>query len=209
VRPEPDHHESVWEIASSGGSRGRTTSRRPTAERRREPRVPVGVPASIGYGPVRSDGSVIEASACGLLAEVLEPPLFVASAVTVWLALPQIGLYEVRGTVVRGALGPEGRVRLGIRMAQPLTPLVTRSSGGELPMRRVASGRPRAVVAAELCALGTGAFELVVLDPSGPVPDVFVEWLDRLAGELGATPPPAPSTARDLIDAIAAIAAPA
>ena len=60
---------------------------------------------------------------------------------------------------------------------------------------------------ADLCALGSEAFELWVLDPAAAVPPGLAGWLARLGEELGGEAPPVPATVRGLIDAIAALAA--
>ncbi|HSJ74451.1 MAG TPA: PilZ domain-containing protein [Miltoncostaeaceae bacterium] len=176
-------------------------------ERRGEPRVPVLIPAWIGDGHARSSGQVVDASVRGLLVELGEPPLFAGRDVTVTLALPRSGLRELAGTVVRRQCRDDGRVALAVRLAAPLT-LAAADAPGRRPAVPCGSGsRPRAVAAAELCELGTGALELTASGQAAPVPRPVAQWLEHLSAELGGPSAPAPRTARDLIDAVAAVAA--
>ena len=67
--------------------------------------------------------------------------------------------------------------------------------------------RPRAVAAAELCELGTGALELNAIGQAAPRPARGGQWLEHLTAELGGPPAPPPSTAGALVDAVSAVAA--
>jgi PilZ domain len=177
-----------------------------TLERRGDPRVPVLIPAWVGDGHARSRGQVVDASVHGLLIELSEPPLFAGRDVTVTLALQRSGPLEVAGTVVRRRCRDDGHVALAVRLAGPLS-LSAADAPGRQPSVPCGSGsRPRAVAAAELCDLGTGALELTARGQAAPVPRPVAQWLEHLTAELGGSPAPPPSTARDLIDAVAAVA---
>jgi hypothetical protein len=185
----------------------------PLAERRREPRIPVGIPASVANGERRVAGRVVDASEHGLLVELSEPLTFVQSAVTVALVLPESGRQDVAATVVRRAVGAEGRVLLALRIDPPARPApgagLRRGGVPAPPRRRVRPSRrapprprPRAVAVAELRALGTRAYELAIDDPAAVAPVALVEWATRLAGELEASFPERPRAVRDLLAAI-------
>lgn len=169
--------------------------------------MPVLIPAEIGDGCARSAGHVVDASLCGLLVELSEPPLFLGRDVTMTLRLPRSGRLEVAGTVVRRQCRDDGRVAIAVRLAAPLT-LAAPGAQGHRPEVPCGSGsRPRAVAAAELCELGTGALELNAIGQAALVPHAVAQWLEDLSAELGGPPAPPPSTARDLVDAVSAVAA--
>jgi hypothetical protein len=178
-----------------------------SAERRRDPRVPVLIPAWIGDGRARSSGHVVDASVRGLLVALAEPPLFAGNEVTVVLSLPHTGRLQLAATVVRRQCLPDGGVALAVRLAAPLTVATPWAPGGRPPLPHGPGSRPRAIAAAELCELGTGALELRAVGQGSPVPRALAEWLADLSDELGGPPPPPPSTARDLVDAVSAVAA--
>ena len=184
---------------------GTTAARSP--ERRCESRVPVLIPASIGDGRAQSSGYVVDASVRGLLVALVEPPLFAGHDVRVVLSLPRSGRLALAGTVVRRQCLPDGGVAVAVRLAAPLTLPALGGRGGRPPLPRVSAPRPRAVAAAELCELGAGALELRAVGDASPVPEALAEWLADLSEELGGPASRPPSTARDLIDAVAAVAA--
>jgi hypothetical protein len=186
-------------------------------ERRRAPRIPVGIPATVAHGRLAAAGTVLDASVTGLLIELSEPLPFVESDVVVSLALPEAGRRDLEAAVVRRAVGRDGRVLLAVRLTEPRpAPRPERRSapqGPAPPKRRIrgrtsapaaaAAPRPRAMALAELRAVGTRAYELALDDPSAPAPAPLVDWAARLAEELGVRPAPArPRMARDLVAAL-------
>jgi hypothetical protein len=188
----------------------------PLAERRREPRIPVGIPASVAHGERRVAGRVVDASEHGLLVELSESLTFVQSAVTVALILPESGRLDVAATVVRRAVGAGGRVLLALRIdpppPRPAPGTGLRRRAPAAPRRLVRRSRrappqprPRAVAVAELRALGTRAYELAITDPDALAPVALVAWAARLAAELEATFPERPRDVHGLLAAICAL----
>jgi PilZ domain len=184
---------------------GRATLR-PEAERRREPRVPVAIRAWVDDGRVRSAGQVADASLRGLLIELPEPPLFAEREVTVTLALGQTGMLALGGTIVRRELR-DRCVVLAIRLSEALDVPAAGAGRRGASVPCVSGARPRGIAAAEVGALGTGALELSALGGDEPVPPELTDWLEHLAAELGEGPHVQPSTASDLMEAVAALAA--
>ena len=185
-------------------------------ERRRAPRIPVGIPATVARERLGVAGTVLNASESGLLIELSGPLPFVGSDVVVSLELPEAGRRDLEAAVVRRAVGPEGRILLAVRLVgpRPAPPRERRAvpQGPAPPKRRVrnrttapprpAAPRPRAMALAELRAVGTRAYELALDEPSAPAPAALVDWAARLAGELGVPAPDGPRTARDLLGAL-------
>lgn len=180
-------------------------------ERRRAPRIPVGIPVSVQHGALRAAGRVVDASETGLLIELSEPLLFVECDIVVALVLSHAGRHDVRATIIRRGLGRDGRVLLAVRLpASRPAPVQARSprpaapaSPGPAPGGGAAtSQRPRAVALAELRAVGTRAYELALVGPDDPAPEPLIDWTERLAEELGVPPAPRPCAARDLLGAI-------
>lgn len=180
-------------------------------ERRRAPRIPVGIPVSVQHGALRAAGRVVDASEAGLLIELSEPLLFVERDVVVALVLSHAGRHDVRATIIRRGLGRDGRVILAVRLPASRPPPVQARSPrptAPAPARPAAAGggttphRPRAVALAELRAVGTRAYELALVGPDDPAADPLIDWTERLAEELGVPPAPRPCAARDLLAAI-------
>jgi hypothetical protein len=148
---------------------------------------------------------VVDASLRGLLIELAEPPLFAGREVTVTLALGQTGMLALGGTIVRRELG-DRCVTLAIRLSDALDAAAVGGGRRDPSVPCVSGARPRGIAAAEVCALGTGALELSALGGDEPVPPELADWLEHLADELGEGPHQ-PSTASDLMEAVAALAA--
>jgi hypothetical protein len=188
---------SLTRNAARGGAAG--------PERRAAPRVPVGIPARITRGDRSCAGRVIDASETGLLVELSEPLPFVETDVAVALVLPEAGRHDVDATIVRRALGVDGRVLLALRVggARPRPLGAARMAArGAPPGAGRERERPRAVALAELRAVGTRAYELALVDPEAAAPEPLAVWIARLAVELELDPPPRPRACRDLVRAV-------
>ena len=158
----------------------------PHDERRAEPRVPAAFPAAIETGHLRCRGRVVDASEHGLLIELGEPLLWDAHQVTVTLGLPASEPWSVPAAAVRRCAGARGRERIALRMSE------------DRPAPRARRRTPSQREVTSLADLCTRAYEIAVLDPGAPVPEV----LQRALRSRDPDAPP-PADARALLAAIA------
>jgi hypothetical protein len=184
----------------------------PIAERRRAPRIPLAMSASLTRSRSSASGFVRDASELGLLIQLIEPLLELGGAARVEIAFPSTGPRGFRVAEVRRDVDPAGDVLVALRLLDPpgvgaAVARTTPEPPGWLGDRAAARVRPRAVVGADICALGGAAWELVMSSPAAGVPDPLARWLASLAAEIGAPAPQPPRTARGLLDAIRLVSA--
>jgi hypothetical protein len=182
------------------------------SERRRAPRIPLAMSASLTRGRASAAGFVRDASELGLLIRLTEPLLELGGNATVEIAFPSRGPRGFRVAELRRDVDPAGDVLVALRLLDPPgvdAPVArtTEDPPGWLRDRAAARVRPRAVVRADICALGGAAWELVMSSPAAGVPDPLARWLTSLAAEIGAPASEPPRTARGLLDAISLMSA--
>jgi hypothetical protein len=185
----------------------------PVLERRRAPRVPLAMSARLARGRSSAGGFVRDASELGLLIVLTEPLLELRGNTSVDVALPSTGPRRFRVAEVRRDVDAKGGVLVALRLldppgkgaaAAPTAPEPPGWPGG----RTAGRARPRAVVRAEMRALGGAGWELAMSSPAAEVPDSLARWLADLAAEVGAPAMEPPRTARHLLAAIERLPAP-
>jgi hypothetical protein len=189
-----------------------TVVRASASERRRAPRIPLAMSASLTRGRSSAGGFVRDASELGLLIGLTEPLLELRGDATVEIAFPSTGPRGFRVAEVRRDVDAAGDVLVAVRLLEPpgvglAVARATPEPPGWLGDPAAGRARPRAVVRADICALGGAAWELAMSSPAAGVPDPLVRWLASLAAEIGAPAPEPPRTARGLLDAIRLVSA--
>jgi hypothetical protein len=151
-------------------------------------------------------GFLRDASEEGLLIGLSDPLLELGGDATVEVACPSSGLRIFRAAEVRRDVDAARNVVVALRLLDPpgegATAAGTAPAPRDRPGGRAAPARPRAVVRADLSALGGQAWELAVCAPTAGVPDDLTRWLTALAAEVGAPAPEPPRTPRELLEAI-------
>ncbi|WP_217913145.1 PilZ domain-containing protein [Miltoncostaea marina] len=193
----------------------RETQAHRDAERRTDPRLPLGAEVVVRARERSARGRTVDASASGVLVRLDGPLSFLAHQVGLEVALPDGGgVVTVEADVVRRGLSEDGALLLALRFADDPGGRALARTAGTGPRRvygrrvrpsraRPAARRPPEEIRLELRALGTRALELAMLEPEAPAPAGMVRWLAGLARELGLDPPEEPPTARMLTHAIA------
>jgi hypothetical protein len=147
-------------------------------------------------------GQVVDASASGVLVELVEPLAFLDRDVGLEIASVTGNVVHAEAVVVRRALSLAGRVLIAARLLDDAAgrQLVRRS--GIAPVRdyrrrvRPSRAKPRGPrsaeeVRAELRGLGSRVLELALTDPDGTPPEAMLRWLEsvRRDGEAQDTRP--------------------
>ena len=140
-------------------------------------------------------GRVVDASATGLLVELLEPLSFLAEHVNLEITLSSGDVAKLEGDVTRRATSESGRILLALRLGDPpVGPKVkhfgvrpVRRYGRRVQPSRAKPREPRTTAEArrELHALGSRLLELALIDPGGRPPRALILWVSRLSAELG------------------------
>ena len=179
-------------------------------DRRREPRIPLGLPVVVRTESSAVAGRTVDVSLGGVQVEMLGALPAAGRRVVLELGLSGREPAGVSAVVVRRALTVHGRELLALRIVPgdppgPVyrgRPLATRT-----PVARASpDGSPQSQVAMrQLRALGARLLELALEDGDGAPPPALVTWVGRLAGELGVDAPRDVSTNRALFRGIASM----
>jgi hypothetical protein len=172
-----------------------------TAERRGEPRIPVDAEVRL-HGRGRSAlGVTVDASASGLLVELVEPLPFLDRHVGLEIRPVTGSVLYAEGEVVRRALSPAGQVLIALRLLDDVAGRTLVRRSGVAPVRdyrrrrrpsraKPRPPRPAEEVRAELRGFGSRVLELSLADPDGRPPEGMLRWLDSIrGGEAGASRP--------------------
>ena len=182
-------------------------------ERRSDPRVDIDLPVVVRSGERSCRGRTRDASAGGLLVELLEPLTFIAQQLGVEITTAAGRPLVLEADVVRRAISTDGTVLLALRLIDGGGPRALRRLAGTRPRRdytkraqpsRAKPREPRSsqVARAELRALGVRALELTHDEPDARAPLSFVRWARSLAKELGSVGPSATASNGDLVRSI-------
>jgi hypothetical protein len=185
----------------------------PPGERRREPRLPIDAEAVIRGRGRSARGTVVDASASGVLIELSEALPFLDHHVGIEMTMATGSTVHAEGEIVRRALSPAGRVLVAIRLLEDAAGRELIRSAGLKPLRdygrrqrpsraKPRAPRPRDEVLEELRALGSRVLELALAEPDASAPPAMRRWVLSLASELGGTASP-PATNRLLLREIA------
>lgn len=176
-------------------------------ERRAEGRVPVAMPAWLSGGApgATAHGMARDASESGVLIALRDHPPGLGGEGLAEIAFPS-GRRRLRVREIRREAAPDGQLLVALRLLDH--PCGAGAAGEDRPARPAwpacAARRPRAVVRADLRALGAAAYDLAVRGPATGVPEDLAAWAADIAGELGARCEPAGS-AESLVASVRAL----
>ena len=160
-------------------------------ERRREPRIPVDAEVRLSGRGRSVSGTVVDASASGVLVELTEPLTFLDREVGLELLLVTGNAVRAEGEVVRRALSAEGRVLMAMRLVEDAAGRELVRRHGTEPVRdyrrrrrpsraKPRQPRPPEEVRAELRGLGSRVLELALAEPDAAPPEPLLRWLESL-----------------------------
>jgi hypothetical protein len=205
----------ISEIVPTNGRNHRSGKDVNGGERRGEPRIPVDGEVRIDGRGASVRGSVVDASASGVLMELTEPLTFLDQDVGLEITTAAGGVVRVEGRVVRRALSPKGRVMLAVRLVDDAAGRTLVRRSGLAPVRdygrrrRPSRAKPRGPrpveeVRAELRGLGSRVLDLALADPEGIPPEALLRWLESLGdGDGDGDGAARPRTNRSLLREIA------
>lgn len=179
-------------------------------DRRREPRLELGLPVIVRTTHAAAEGRMVDVSLDGMQVELLAPLPSPGREVAVDLCLSDREPRTLRAALVRRTLGPSGRIRVAVRFlpGEP-DPGVYRGRPSMLrspaPRRLGAGSLEDRLAVRQLRALGARLLELSLEEPRGEPPHALVAWVGRLAAELGVEAPASVGTNRELFRGIAAM----
>lgn len=177
-------------------------------DRRREPRIVLGLPVVVRTPNAAAAGRMVDVSLGGIQVELLGPLPSPGREVVVDLSLSGREPTSMRGAIVRRSLSPDGCVLLALRFlrGEPDVavfrgqPAVMRSPR---PRPAPAGSAERGLAVRQLRALGARLLELALEDGDAEPPQALVTWVGRLAGELGVHAPEDVGSNRALFRGIA------
>lgn len=180
------------------------------AERRAEPRLPLGLALIVRTRDSAVAGRTVDVSLGGAQVELLGPLGAAVREVGVELPRPGAAPVIARAVVVRRALTREGRSLIALRLVPgspphglyggpPLT------STAPVAARRGEGSREEMGARRQLKALAARVLELALEDGGARPPAAMVAWVGRLAAELGVDAPADVSDNRALFRGIAAM----
>ncbi len=176
-------------------------------ERRGSGRVPVAMPAWLSSGPsgATAHGMARDASESGVLIALREHPPGLGGEGLAEIVFPS-GRRRLRVREIRRETTPDGQLLVALRLLDH--PCGMQAAEADRPARPArpacAARRPRAVVRADLRALGAAAYDLAVRGAETGVPEDLAAWTADIARELGAPCEP-PASAVGLVESVRAL----